>query len=121
MTLKDRLCDESVISYYDPNKLVKVRVDSSHVGLSGILVQEDGKVVSYASRALTPVESRHSQAERESIAVVWACEHSDLYFRDLQHFTIVTGHKPLETIWKKAHPPLCIERATPHTHIHQLG
>ena len=113
VTLKDRLCDETVISYYDPKKPVKVRVDASPVGLGGILVQEDGKVVCnvcYASRALTPVESKYSQTEREALAVVWACEHFDLYLRGLQHFTIVTDHKPLETIWKKAHPPLRIER-----------
>jgi hypothetical protein len=31
--LKDKLCDDTVISYYDPNKPVTVRVDASPIGL----------------------------------------------------------------------------------------
>ncbi|XP_062571293.1 uncharacterized protein K02A2.6-like [Saccostrea cucullata] len=108
--LKDSLCGDTVISYYDPSKAVTVRVDASPVGLGAILLQEDNKVVCYASRALTPVESRYSQTEREALAVTWACEHFDLYLRGLHNFTIITDHKPLETIWKKPRPPLRIER-----------
>lgn len=67
-------------------------------------------MVCYASRALSPVESRYSQTEREALAVTWACEHFDLYLRGLKHFTVITDHKPLETIWKKPCPPLRIER-----------
>lgn len=69
-------------------------------------------MVWYASRALLPVESRYSQTEREAlhVAVTWACEHFDLYLRGLQHFTEITDHKPLETIWKKPCPSLRIER-----------
>jgi hypothetical protein len=89
---------------------VTVRVDVSPIGLGTILLQDNDNVVCYASRALTPVESRYSQTEREALAVTWACEHFDLYLRGLLHFTIITDHKPLETIWKKLHPPLRIER-----------
>ena len=108
--LKDRLCGDTVISYYDPKKSVTVRVDGSPVGLGAILLQDDDQVVCYASRALTPVESRYSQTEREALAVTWACEHFDLYLRGLAHFTIITDHKPLLTIWQKPQPPLRIER-----------
>lgn len=110
MTLKDKLCSDTVISYYDPRKPVTVRVDASPVGLGAILLQDEDNVVCYASRALSPVESRYSQTEREALAVTWACEHCDLYLRGLQHFTVITDHKPLETIWKKPCPPLRIER-----------
>lgn len=46
----------------------------------------------------------------EDLAVTWTCEHFDQYLRGLQHFTIITDHKPLETIWKKSCSPLRIER-----------
>ena len=93
-TLQEKLCDETVISYYDPCKAVTVQVDASPVGLGAILTQDDDKVVSYGSRALTPVESRYSQTEREALGVVWACEYFDLYLRGLPHFIVITDHKP---------------------------
>ena len=109
-TLQEKFCDETVISYYDPCKAVTVQVDASPVGLGAILSQDDDKVVCYGSRALTPVESRYSQTEREALGVVWACEYFDLYLRGLPHFIVITDHKPLETIWKKPNPPLRIDR-----------
>ena len=33
----------------------------------------------YASRGLTDVERRYSQAERAALALVWACEHFNMY------------------------------------------
>ncbi|KAK3105801.1 hypothetical protein FSP39_006028 [Pinctada imbricata] len=108
MELKQSLSSKNVMSYYDPEKPVEVRVDASPIGLGAILAQD--KIVAYASRSLTPVESRYSQVEREALAVVWACEHFDLYLRGLVHFKVITDHKPLEKIWKKPQPPLRIER-----------
>ena len=55
------------MSYCDPRKQTEIIVDASPVGLSGLLTQE-GKVLSYASRALSDVERRYSQIEREMLA-----------------------------------------------------
>ncbi len=95
--------------YYDPDKEIVLITDASPVGLSGILTQDD-RVVAYASRALTPTESRYSQTEREALGIVWSCEHFNIYLRGAPHFTVITDHKPLEKIWKKQQPPLRIER-----------
>ena len=54
-------------------------------------------------------ESRYSQTEREALAVVWACEHFDIYV-SCASFTVVTDHKPLVHIWSKPHPALRIAR-----------
>ena len=97
------------MAYYDPNQETNIITDASPVGLSGILVQ-NSKVIAYASRALSYTESRYSQTEREALAVVWACEHYDIYLRGAPHFTVLTDHKPLEKIWQKSKPPLRIER-----------
>ena len=64
--------------YFDPRLKTEVIVDVSPVGLGGLLVQH-GRVISYASRALSDVECRYSQTEREMLAVVWAVEHFYLY------------------------------------------
>lgn len=46
VTLKYKLCNESVI-YYDPRKPVTVRVDASPFGLGAILQQDEDNVVRY--------------------------------------------------------------------------
>jgi len=82
----------------DPRKKTEVIVDASPAGLGGLLVQE-GKVLSYASRALSDVERRYSQTEREMLAVVWGVEHFHLYVYGAQ-FSVITDHKPLIGIFK---------------------
>ena len=91
--LKDALVGDQVMSYFDPRKKTEIIVDASPVGLKGLLTQE-GTVLSYASRALSDVESHYSQTEREMLAVVWATEHFHLYVYGAQ-FPIITDHKPL--------------------------
>lgn len=108
LQLKNRLSEDSVVAYFDPKQNIEVIVDASPVGLGAILKQN--KVVAYASRSLSDTESRYSQTEREALAIVWACEHFDIYLRGVKHFTVITDHKPLERIWQKRNPPLRIQR-----------
>ena len=67
----DALSQDAINSYFD------VIVDTSPVGLGAVLVQHDrngnSKVIAYASRALTDVESRYSQTERDALVVTWGC------------------------------------------------
>ena len=100
--LKNSLTKSHVMSYFNPEKKTEVIVDASPTGLGALLVQ-DGKVISYASRALSDVESRYSQTEREMLAVVWAAEHFHLYLYGSE-FTIATDHKPLLGIFDSHKP-----------------
>ena len=64
------------MAYFDVTKETLVIVDASPVGISAILSQriketDHYRVVAYASRALTAVERRYSQTEREALAIVW--------------------------------------------------
>ena len=104
-TLKDSVSDASLLAYYDNKKHTAIMVDASPVGLSAILLQGENdkdwrhaSVVAYASCALTPVQSRYSQTEREALAVVWACEHFRIYLLG-SDFKVITDHKPLEYIF----------------------
>ncbi|KAL8593283.1 hypothetical protein ACOMHN_009936 [Nucella lapillus] len=103
--LNEKITSDKVMKYFNPDLKIEVIVDASPFGLGCVLSQRDNNdnihVVAYASRALTDVESRYSQTEREALAVVWACEHFNLYLLG-QHFTIVSDHKPLEGIYNKA-------------------
>ena len=112
--LKQALQDPQIMAYYNPNAKIKLIVDASPFGLGGILSQRqpDGefKVVSYGSRALTDVESRYSQTEREALAVHWALEHFHYYIFDT-HVMVISDHKPLETLLSpRSSPPPRIQR-----------
>ena len=104
------------MAYFDVTKETLVTVDASPVGISAILGQriketDDYRVVAYASRALTAVERRYSQTEREALAIVWAVEHYHLFLFGA-NFTLITDHKPLEVIYgsPKSKPSARIER-----------
>lgn len=90
------------MAYLDPTKPTDVLVDASSTGLGAILMQ-DGKVISYGSRALSDVETRYFQTEREMLAGVWATEHYHLYLYGAK-FTVITDHKPLLGIFKSHKP-----------------
>ena len=87
--LQNELTSDRLMAYFDPKKPTDVLVDASSTGLGAILIQ-DGKVISYGSRALSDVETRYSQTEREMLAVVWATEHYHLYLYGAK-FTVITS------------------------------
>ena len=88
-----------VLAYFDNEKTVHIQCDASERGLGAALLQ-NGKPVSFASRALTDTETRYAQIEKELLAIVFSCEKFD-------HFTfgrtvhVQSDHKPLESILKK--------------------
>ena len=57
--------------------------------------------IAYGSKTLTPAETRYANIERELLGVVGALEKFH-YFTFGQPATILTGHKPLIAIAKKA-------------------
>ena len=104
--IKDSISNEITLTYFDPMKETILQVDASMKGLGAALTQ-DRKPVAFASKALTDVESRYANIERELLAVVYGCEkfHTYLYGRS---FTVHTVHKPVESIHLKhltAAPP----------------
>ena len=76
--LKCSLTSDGVMAYFDPHKKTVLFVDASPVGLGAMLTQS-GKVISYASKALSSVERRYSQIEREALAITWGCHYFRMY------------------------------------------
>ena len=94
------------LTYFNPMKETILQVDACIKGLGAALTQ-DRKPLAFASKALTYVESRYANIERELLAVVYGCKkfHTYLYGRS---FTVHTDYKPLESIHLKhltAAPP----------------
>ena len=73
--------------------------------------QNTSNVIAYASRALSQVEQRYSQTEKEALAIVWGIEHFHLFLFGAD-FTLITDHKPFRLIYNnsRSRPPARIER-----------
>ena len=97
--IKQSICRQVSLTYFDPKKVTILQADVSLKGLKSALVQE-GKVGAFASRALTDTEKRNANIEREMLAVVVACEklHSYLFGK---RFMLESDLKPLEMIHLK--------------------
>ena len=82
---------------------------------------ETANIIACASRALSDVERRYSQTEREALAVVWSTEHFHLYVYG-SRFGIITDHKPLVSVFDKpTHTsPARIERWRVRLHAYDV-
>ena len=114
--LKDCLTKAETLGYYRLNATrTQLVTDASNVGLGAVLLQQyegETKVISYASRTLSDVETRYmySTTEKEALAVVWACEKFQIYLYGV-NFELITDHKPLEVLYgTKSKPNARTER-----------
>ena len=100
-SLRNMLSSALVLQYYDIKKPVTLQCDASQNGIGCVLLQ-DGKPVEYTSRAMTETEQQYAQIEKELLAIVHGFEkfHSYLYGRS--DVVVVSDHKPLLAIHKKA-------------------
>ena len=96
-----------VMAYFREGADTRLTSDASSVGAILEQKQEHGgyRPICYASRKLSKTETRHSQFEREALAVRWACEKLYLYLYGIT-FEICTDHKPLLVVLgAKSKPP----------------
>ena len=98
--VKDALVSTGVLRYYNVHKPVTVTVDASRKGL-GAAVLQDGGVVAYASRALTPTEQRYAQIELEMLAIVFGCQRFHKMIYGKHDVVVESDHKPLENLHMK--------------------
>ena len=94
--IKEELCKDSTLVYFDTRLPSTVQVDASGIGLGAVLLQNN-RPVCYASRTLTETERRYANIERELLAIVFGCERFHHYLFGAK-FTVESDHKPLEMI-----------------------
>ena len=88
-----------VLPYFDVNAETTLQMDASKKGLGACLIKK-GKVICYASRALTKTEQNYQNLEREALGTIWGMEKFH-YFLYGKEFTLKTKQKPLVSIYKK--------------------
>ena len=95
--LKTLASSTPVLRYYNPQDEVTLQCNASQSGL-GVALLQKGQPVAYASRALTPTETRYAQIEKELLAIVYGCDHFEPYVYGKEVFHVESDHKPLEMI-----------------------
>lgn len=87
--------------FFSNEDLTILYTDASPQALGAVLVQmnSDGecRVISFASKALSPTERRYAQTQREALAIVWAIEHFYYYLMG-RHFVVRTDAQGISFI-----------------------
>ena len=98
--LKIEVSKKRALPYFDVNTETTLQIDVfSKKGLGACLIQK-GKVICYASRALTKTEQNYQNLEREALGTIWGMEKFH-YFLYGKEFTLETDQEPLVSIYKK--------------------
>ena len=99
---KQVIANSCTLHYFNSEDPIVIQVNASSIGVGATLMQQ-GCVVSYHSRALTPTQQRYSNIECECYGLVNGIEHFDHYIFGWD-FVVQTDHQPLVQLTKK---PLC--------------
>ena len=96
--VRETLAQDTVLTFYDVRKPATIQADASQSGLGCGLMQQ-GRLVAFASTALTEAEHNYSQIEKEMLAICFACQKSHQYIYG-KSIDVPSDHRPLESILK---------------------
>lgn len=107
-SIKTAIASVGFLGFFDPRDTSFLIVDASPTGLGAVLLQEndrEGKrIIAFASKALTDLERKYFQTEREALALVWAIEKFRLYLLGTT-FKLITDCKPLDFLFSQRSKP----------------
>lgn len=93
------------LGYFSEEDKTVLYTDASPVALGAVLVQENTKsiprIISFASKALTPTEQKYAQNQREALGAVWAVEYFSYYLLG-RDFTLRTDAKGVAFILNRS-------------------
>ena len=96
-TLKPYLGQSPVLTFPDFSSTAKpfvLQTDANSLGIGAVL-EQDGRVVAYASHVLTKAEKSYSVIQQECLAIVYALKQFRQYLLG-RPFTLQTDHAPLQ-------------------------
>jgi hypothetical protein len=103
--LKELITTTPVLGYYSPKAETRVTPDASKVpGALGAFIEQmsvEGhwKPTAYAARSLNKTEINYAQIEKETLAIVFACERFHEYLYGI-NFLVLSDHQPLQSLFK---------------------
>lgn len=97
--IKEKIVNAPILVPFDEKKIIQIQTDASKDGL-GCCILQDGKPISFASRALNEAERRYSQIEKEFLSILFACRKFKFYTYG-RKVKVINDHKPLTAIMKK--------------------
>ena len=105
-TTKEILVGPLSLKTFNPNYETELVTDASRIGLGFALLQVDPitgnrQLVQCGSRSLTGPESRWAVCELEILAIFYAITKCRHYLLGMEHFTVITDHKPLKGVFRK--------------------
>ena len=108
---KDILTGNLVLRPFNPNLDTELITDASRIGLGFALLQVDPvtnnrHLIQCGSRSLTSPETRYAVCELEGLSILYAITKCRHYLLGMDHFTVVTDHKPLKGVFAKELPDI---------------
>ena len=106
--VKSVLCSSPVLAAPQMDRPFELQVDASDVGAGAVLSQRDGsdvdRPVSFYSKKFNAFQLNYSVIEKETLALVWALQHFDVYVGSSTPLVVHTDHNPL-TFLQSVHCP----------------
>lgn len=94
--------------FFSANDDTFLYTDAPEEAVGAVLVQQgedkENRIIAFASRLLTPTESRYPQTQREALGIVWGAEHFWFYLVGTK-FTVRTDAEGIAFIMKREHAP----------------
>ncbi len=102
--LKKCLMDTPISTRTQVDKTFILTINTSNTDIGGVLSQiqsdDTNRPIGYFSKKLNPREARYSATDKETLAVVLTCRNFHHYLWGT-HFTVITDHQPLTSIFKR--------------------
>ena len=99
VNVRSVLCSSPVLMAPCMNRPFALQVDASDVGAGAVLFQCDSDgvehPVSFFSRKFTSYQINYSVIEKESLALIWALQHFEVYVDSSVPILIYTDHNPI--------------------------
>lgn len=98
-SIKSEIESTGFLGFFNSKDKTILIADASPTGLGAVLLREDmakiKRIIAFASKALTDLERKYFQTEREALALVCAMEKFRLYLLGTT-FKLITNCKPLD-------------------------
>ena len=104
--IKNLIANAPLLHRPDPIAEFCIQTDACDTGLGAVITQyinEQERVIAFASRALHKNELVFSTTEKECLAIKWAIEKFRPYVEG-STFTVITDHSALQWLFKKKNP-----------------